>query len=186
MQKYRKLFMQPSILIALILLTVTSNSCNSIHITARQGKDVTLNVNNNTMLEGIYLNSFDDSTADLYSLWQRLNNNTINTSVNASIQLNVIGKKQLRVTLLSGNEVVEEKTLHGKYKKGYFVLKNRYRAKLHFGPFLWSFAGFRIFVGLTKDGNLILLETNAGTAILLLLPIFPAGNQHAFEYKRKK
>ena len=122
----------------------------------------------------------------MYSLWQRINNKTVDTDTSARryVELKVVSETKLIATFLSNNKIIEEKILRGKYGKGYFILKSRYKASFKFGPLLWGLAGFKIFLGVTRENNLILLESNGGTAMFFLLPIFPASEHHFLEYKR--
>ena len=172
-------------LIIIAFLVQMLYSCRSIDLSSRRGKDYSSNSTNISILNGIYINS-PDSASDLYSAWQRLDNKTLSIPNDSYIQIKVLSERKLQATLLSQNKSIDEKILKGKNKKGYFVLRNRYKAKLNFGPFLWTFAGFKIYLGVTKENNLILLESNAGTTIVLILPVFPAGDRHFFEYRRKE
>jgi hypothetical protein len=167
-----------------ILSSVTS--CKPIHLSERVGKDIFLDSESNA-LNGIYINNLTDTlSSGLYSFWQRINNKNSDVTVpNTAIQIKTVTSTSLKISLVSNNQILADKIIEGKYKSGYFKLKNRFSADLIYGPFLWSLAGFKIYIGLTKEGNLALLESNAGSAMLLVLPFFPAGDKHTFVYKRK-
>ncbi len=167
------------------LLTSVLFSCKSLHIRSREGKDLHLTSRDTTPLKGTYINFNSDDSSHLYTLWKRLNYKKNIEDPHGEIEIEPIDERNLRFSFLRDNKVVGETILKGHYRKGYFKLRDRYRAKMHFGPVLWSFAGFRIFLGVNEDGHLVLLESNAGVSIVGIFPVFSAGGRHDFKYRKK-
>jgi hypothetical protein len=172
----------------LFALVPMISSCGSVHVLAKKRDDVFLTAKNRDELNGIYNNSSVSSPAntDLYPIWQRLNNKDVyaDTIDNPRIQFRFVSDRKLSAYVLSGKRVIEEKDFHGRFRHGYFILRNRLKARSMVGPLLWGFAGFRIYVGITKKNELVLLESNCGSAVLLCLPFFWAGDRLALVYKQ--
>ena len=170
-----------------IILPFFLFSCRSVRFSGRTGKDINLSEDNEAINHSFNNNTIDSIPYTPSSIWQRLNNKTYRPEylLHTTVKFTTLDKKHIHASLLLGDQVLEERMLKGKFKKGYFALNSRLAASFTAGPLLWAFAGFKTYVGVTKENNLILFETNAGSTVILILPIFWAGSLYDLEYKLK-
>lgn len=168
------------------MLTIILASCQSVRPLEKKRIDVILSNDNIKKFNGTYKCGLDSSNNNLYSFWQRIHNakTTIDTLVNSRIEIETLSFSRLKVSLSRHERVIDSIILIGKVKKGYFVLKNRFKIASEVGPLLWGIGGFKIHMGLTQDNDLVLFESKMGMAIVLLLPLFVSGDRHNFVYKR--
>ncbi len=96
---------------------------------------------------------------------------------NVRINLKVIDKRRLKVTLYDGNEILNQKIRRGKIKDSYFQINRSIRIY----PFWIILNGLGIHktrVGLLTNGNLLVDTANDGIALLVIFPFFGKGDQH--------
>jgi hypothetical protein len=169
----------------LLILSIFFCSCQSIHFAGRNGKDLNLSENNSAINHTFNNNTIDSTPYTSSSIWQRLSNKTYKSEylLHTTVELTMLDKKHIRASLFLGEKTLEERILKGRFKRGYFALNNRLKTAFTAGPLLWEFAGFKIYLGVTKENNLILFETNAGSTAVLILPIFWAGTVDHIEYE---
>jgi hypothetical protein len=160
-------------------------SCKTINFSSRKEKDITLSENNNALNNTFRNNIIDSIPYTPSSIWQQLSNKNYKPEylLNTKVKLELVDKTHIKAQLLSDDKILQEKILKGKFKKGYFALKNRLKAEFTAGPLLWAFAGFKIYLGITNQHNLILFETNAGSTVVIIFPIFGAASTNETEYK---
>lgn len=172
----------------LLILTIFLFSCQSVRLSKRTGKDLYLTKDSKALNDTFKNNTIDSSSYTAASIWQRLSNKDYKAEylVNTTVNLNIVDQNHLHAKLLLGDIVLEERILKGKFKRGYFAVNNRLKASFTAGPLLWAFAGFKIHLGVTKENELILFESNAGSTVILVLPIFWAGSVDNMKYQRKR
>jgi hypothetical protein len=179
-----------------IFLAMLAASCSTVNLTPRKGKDLTLTPTDYLKLKGTYSNQLPDT--NLYNFKRGLFENfTLDTTGKGQpgFYTEIIPfEKTLTVNLYRHDkiyiqdELIKSITLKGKFKSGYFKVKRKYPAKFIAGPLLWVLGEHQSYIGLTKENNLVVLDSG-GTGVLLLVvvPFFVAGgDKHDYEYARTK
>ena len=177
--------------IPLVLLILTStwfSSCSTVDFASRKNKDILLSSDHYLKLQGTFVNHSTDTSYRKSTLF---NNFTAGTHQGLCVEIIPKDERKLTVNLYNGktpvqNELQKSVTLKGKYKKGYFKVKRLYRTKFVAGPLLWILGEKKNCIGLTKENNLVVLDSG-GTGVLFLLafPFFVAGGgSQYFEYSR--
>lgn len=174
-----------------ILLPFLITSCTTVNLAARRGKDIQLNTTDYTKLKGTFSNLSIDTNR--FNFKRTLFENfTLDTLGRRQQQFYVdiipVDDKTLTVNLYENGLLVKNLNIKGKFKDGYFKVKRQYTTKFIAGPLLWVLGEHRNYIGLTKDNNLVVLDSGgAGVLLLAVFPCFVAGgDKHDYEYIRSK
>jgi len=189
--------MRNSTIAYFILLTLLASSCSTVNLTARKGKDFSLTSNEYLKLKGVYLNQSSDTSSTNFkrTLFENFTLDTLGRKQTGFYSdIIPIDDKTLTVNLYRHDKLyiqdklIKSLTLKGKFKDGYFKVKRKYPTKFIAGPLLWVLGEHLSYIGLTKENNLVILDSGgAGILLLVVVPIFVAGgDRHDYEYTRTK
>lgn len=162
-------------------------SCSTINQIDRTNKDISLDNKNFNKLNGIYSNkninspwTFDGIIYQHNSSYKALNNDSIR------VRLKTTSENKLEIDFLKNDICLKSLKLQGKYSDGYFSMKPKFRFLTPFFPLLWGPGFYNLSLGITKNNNLVLLESHGGVTVLIVLPFFASGAQSDNEFKRIK
>ena len=180
--------MKKSTIILFIILSLLVFSCSTVNLVTRKEKDTQLNSADYLKLKGTYSNITIDQNYPDRTLFRNFRNDTLGKQKQYAVDIIPIDPKTLTLSLNNNGVLVKTLTLKGKYEKGYFKVKRNYRTKFIAGPLLWVFGEHLNYIGLTKENNLVVLESGgAGVLLLVVIPFFVAGgDKHDYEYRRIK
>jgi hypothetical protein len=180
-----------------MFFTLLVFSCSTVNLTTRKGKDIQLSSNDYLKLKGTFSNQSLDTNRFNFkrTLYENFTFDTLGrrqTGFYADIL--PLDEKTLTVNLYrhdklyTQDELIKSVTLKGKFKSGYFKVKRQYPKKFIAGPLLWVFGEHLSYIGLTKDNNLVVLDSGgAGVLLVVVIPIFVVGgDRHEYEYERTK
>jgi len=165
----------------LSLLSFYFTSCSTVGQIKRDNKDMVLDTSNFHRLDGSYFNSIE--------LLRNLHNREfLATNLNVeSVILNVktVTKKSIKLDFESNGKTIKTIKLYGKYKNGYFVTMPKLSISLlPLFPIFWGPGTYNLSLGLTKENNLVFLESHGGIVLLVIVPVFGGGGQSDCEIKR--
>jgi len=177
--------------VLLLILSLFISSCSTVNLKARAGKDVFLSSVDHEKFKGAYSNLPIDTNyrrRGLYCYFTKGNKDTLCIQKQYSVEIIPVDAKTLTVNLNDNEMLIQRLTLKGKYKKGYFKAKRQFLFSGVVGPLVWVFGENINYLGLSKDNNLVVLNSGgAGVLFFIVLPIFVAGgNKHDHEYRRIK
>ncbi|MCW3101736.1 MAG: hypothetical protein JWO09_176 [Bacteroidetes bacterium] len=189
--------MRDPIIISFIFFALFTSSCSTVNLSARKGKDLSLNSNDYLKLKGTYSNLALDTNRATFkrTLFENFTLDTLGRSQTGFYsELIPIDNKTLTVNFYKHNklyakdELVKSVTLKGKFKDGYFKIKRKYPVRFIAGPLLWVLGERQSYVGLTNDNNIVILDSRGkGVLFFIVLPFFVAGgDKHDYEYTRNK
>lgn len=170
-------------------------SCSTVNLTTRKDKDIWLNSKDYLKLKGIYSNQAKDSSNFRRSLFESFTLDTLGKRQNGFyIDIVPIDENTLTVNLYQHNEtymqddILRSITVKGKFKNGYFKVKRQYLTKFVAGPLLWVLGERQIYIGLTKENNLVVLDSGGkGVLFFVIVPFFIAGgDKYNYEYTKIK
>lgn len=173
-------------LYALAILFFFAASCSTIKFSERSEKDIWLNSKNFQKLDGKYLNKISDRTSNYKRfLWQERDDAQLGIPgfEKAIVQIKTLNDTKLEMSLLLNDSLIKMIQLKGVYKNGYFKIKTKPDASFKYGP-LWTLSTKKMYVSLTKENNLVLLESNGNTAFLILFPVSGAGDNTVSYFHR--
>lgn len=175
-------------IIIFLSLTFLVCSCSTVRLKSRIGKDQHLDVNSFDKLSGDFKNSKNDTVYLYRTLYNNFNYDTIYRQKDLSVNLTPIDKNKVKLKVFDKETVIDSLTIKGKYRRGYFKVRREVNANFIAGPLLWVLAENTKYIGLTKDNNLVIMNSGgSGFLLLIALPIFAAGGgQTEVEYERQK
>jgi hypothetical protein len=100
------------------------------------------------------------------------------------VNIEPLTPNKLKYSYFIKDSLVTSKVLKGKMKNGYFMQRSKFVTEFTFGPLLWGPGTQKIAYGITKENNLIYLESHGGVAIFIVLPFFAGGGDSKNVYKR--
>ena len=144
-------------------------SCSSIRLAGRVEKDISLT--NQEKLKGEFskIDTFKNGKIVKYDLFINLQND-----------------KVLDFKLYYNDSLTRNEKLNGRIKRGYFKVKRRYMIDFIVGPLIWVLSDNIKYIGLTKENNLVIINSSSASLFLIVLPIMVGGNQQEIEYFRIK
>lgn len=175
------------------LLIVELSSCSSVKLETRNGKDQQLTSASFEKLAGTFSNLPADSNNTNQTLFCNFTNenkrkDTVCSGNQFTVELLSTGPRSLTLALKTNETTIRKITLKGKYKEGYFKANRHISLHGLLGPLLWVFGENIIYIGLTNENNLIVL--NSGGAGALLVVAFPisisGGERRDTEFMRIK
>jgi hypothetical protein len=150
-------------------------SCSKIQLKNRaRNTDTKLTLRSSYILKGAYSNFPSDSTkSTLYQQFKKaFTRNSLNGQ-NPTVDLNPIDKRTIGLSLKDKNVTTDSIVIKGRYRKGYFKTRRHWETSFIAGPFLWTIGDNFKYLGLTAERNLVILNSDAGGLMLMLLiPIF--------------
>ena len=176
-----------------LLLIVELSSCSSVKLETRNGKDQQLTSSSFEKLNGTFSNLPADTNYLNRTLYCHFTNenkrkDSICSGVQYTVELLSTDSRSLTIALKTNETTVRKITLKGKYKEGYFKANRHISLHGLLGPLLWIFGENIIYIGLTNENNLIVI--NSGGAGALLIVAFPisisGGERRDTEYIRIK
>ena len=156
------------------------SSCTSVKLSQRSGKDLQLTEANFQQLAGTYLYPATDSVR----MHQQAGRNS-HTSPH-SIRIRPIDARTLELAVWNATEPIESQIVKGRYRRGYFKMRHQWHAKMVFGPLLWVLSEQQRYLGLTRENELVMLNSGgSGWLLLVAWPIMVAGGPKMQQvYKR--
>lgn len=185
--------MASSKLILFLTLLILGTSCATVNMGARNGKDQQLTSSSFEKLNGTFSNLPADTNYLNRTLYCHFTNenkrkDSICSGVQYTVELLSTDSRSLTIALKTNETTVRKITLKGKYKEGYFKANRHISLHGLLGPLLWIFGENIIYIGLTNENNLIVI--NSGGAGALLIVAFPisisGGERRDTEYIRIK
>ena len=186
-----------STIVPFIFLTLLTSSCSTVNLTPRKGKDISLTPTDYLKLKGTYSNQTLDTNRYNFKrgLFENFTLDTLGRRQSGFYsEIIPVDERTLTVNLYRHDkiyiqdELIKSITLKGGFKRGYFKVKRKYPTKFIAGPLLWILGEHQSYIGLTKDNNLVVLDSGgAGVLLLVIVPFFVAGgDRHDYEYSRTK
>ncbi|MGZ5243407.1 MAG: hypothetical protein ACXWW0_05915 [Bacteroidia bacterium] len=162
-------------------------SCSTININGRNNKDIELNQYNYEHLNGTFSNSIIDSSQLRRTLIGNFKYDTTFANSNYKVRLNSIDNRTIELKLLFKDSLITNYLVEGKYKNGYFKVRRQWKTNFIAGPLLWILGDDLKYIGITKENNLIIINSGGGGIMFLIaIPIFAAsGGQFENQYLRK-
>lgn len=156
---------------------------------AREGKDRLLGANDFASFNGMYTNLPTDTghlQQTLFCLFTKSEQDTICKEKNRRVQIIANSAQKLTLSLDSNGTILKSLVLKGKYKKGYFKVKRQLSVNGLLGPLFWVYGSNISYVGLTKENDIIVLNSGGiGILFILVMPISVSGaDQQNLVYKR--
>ncbi|RQO67419.1 hypothetical protein DBR43_23055 [Pedobacter sp. KBW06] len=163
--------MKGNIFFAAILFTL-STGCGSFRKNSAQPL-VHVETDNYESLNGRYTTRTDTSRQSKnFNLWPYLTREPMEETLlmkDLSVDLKMISKRRLQITLYDGEARLSQKLIKGKLRKGYFKLRDK--TKLNgIPPLFWTLFSEKTRIGKSAKGNLQLENVSArcGMAIFFL------------------
>jgi hypothetical protein len=180
-------------IIFVIFLTFLISSCSTLNLATRKGKDLQLISSDFEKFNGTYLNISTDTNnlrLPLYCNFTKgkQSKDTLCRRKQYDVKVLSDGPKNLTLELNDNGITIQKVTLKGKYKNGYFKVKRQLVFKWAFGPLVWVFEEHINCIGLSKNNNLVVLDSGGvGVLFIVAIPIFVAGgDKQDNEYIRTK
>lgn len=175
--------LSPSKLLFAALLFLSS--CSTVNLKHRAGKDRPLTKTDFSALEGTFTNAAPDSVRSFYD--RKLEDHFVDDSLFCTSVRIRPEEKRLHLDLYDGDSLVTTYSVKGRFKKGYFRTRRRAMTNFFAGPVLWVVAEDFKYVGVTKDNNLIVLNSGgSGLLMFFVVPLFAAGGGDFWdEYPRQ-
>jgi len=180
-------------MIYFILFAFLASSCKTVNLATRNGKDLQLSSTDFTKFNGIYSNLPTDTNhlnRTLYCNFTKGNKSkdTICKQIHYNVKVLSTDPKTLTLELNDNGITIQNVTLKGKYKNGYFKVKRQFNFSGIVGPLVWVFGEHINYIGLSKDNNLVVFDSGgSGALFIIVLPIFVAGgDERNNEYLRTK
>ncbi len=169
-------------------LTMLVCSCSTVRLKSRIDKDQYLDVNSFDKLSGDFKNSKDDTIYHYSTLYNNFNYDTLYRQKDLIVNFKPIDKNIIKLKVFDNETAIDSLTIKGKYRKGYFKVRRQVKANFIAGPLLWVLAENTKYIGLTKDNNLVVMNSGgSGFLLLIAFPIFAAGGgQTNIEYERQR
>lgn len=169
-------------------LTMLVCSCSTVRLKSRIDKDQYLDVNSFDKLSGDFKNSKDDTIYHYSTLYNNFNYDTLYRQKDLIVNFKPIDKNIIKLKVFDNETAIDSLTIKGKYRKGYFKVRRQVKASFIAGPLLWVLAENTKYIGLTKDNNLVVMNSGgSGFLLLIAFPIFAAGGgQTNIEYERQR
>lgn len=197
MQHFKKTMKQTNYIATILFFMVLIASCSTVNMTARNGKDIPLTSSDYLKLKGTFSNQSLDTNRFNFkrTLFENFTFDTLGRrQTDFYAEVLPVDEKTVTINLYRYDKLdiqdvlIKSMTLKGKFKRGYFKVKRQYVKKFIAGPFLWVFGEHQNYIGLTKENNLVILESGgSGVLLLVVLPFFVAGgDKHDYEYTRTK
>ncbi len=178
---------QKSIIIFLSLILLVC-SCSTGRLKSRIGKDQHLDENSFDKLSGDFKNSKSDTVYSYRTLYNNFNYDTIYRQQDLTVNFSPIDKNKIKLKVFDNETAIDSLTIKGRFRKGYFKVRRQVNANFIVGPLVWVLAENTKYIGLTKDNNIVIMNSGgSGFLLLIALPIFAAGGgQTEVEYERQK
>jgi hypothetical protein len=153
-------------------------SCSTIRLTDRMGKDYNLQESEYMKLRGIFVDSA------IIDYPKKSNNLSGYIYAPCTVKIVPLKPNRLEYSYFINDSLVTSKILRGKIKDGYFMQRTKFGIEFTFGPLLWGPGTQKFAYGITNENNLIYWESHGGIAVFIVLPFFAGGGDSKHEYKR--
>ncbi|POY37453.1 hypothetical protein C3K47_06735 [Solitalea longa] len=169
----------------LIISILELTSCASINYDQTSCSNIILSDTNSHQLIGMYHNRHTQNEP-LFSLLVNGEEKYSSEIHNDSIIFKLIQptNRSMSVEFYRKDSLVRKKTIQGKFKNGYFLTKAQVDFFKPCFPLLWGPGTYKRAIGLTKNKDLIVLESHGGTAIFIVIPFFASGGESSPVYRR--
>jgi hypothetical protein len=168
-----------------ILISSFLSSCSTISKIDRAGKDYNIDNKSFERINGRYNNRNTQSNWTIYDMLydrrlfhKKLKNDSVVVVIKA------INAKKLELSFVKGNTCFRKQKLRGHYENGYFSVNAKFGFLSPLFPILWGPGTYNMSIGISKNDNLVILESHGGTAIFLVIPFFASGSEGDYEFKR--
>lgn len=164
---------KPLIIIVFLSLTLLVYSCSTIRLKNRNGLDTYLDNNSYNKLCGNFKNSKIDTIKYHKSLYSNFNHDSFYNKKELIVNITPIDNKSINLKILDNQNVIDSLTIRGKYRRGYFKMNRQWSTNFIAGPLLWVLGDNLMYLGLTKENKLVVIESGSGGVMLFVaLPIF--------------
>ena len=176
-------------ILALIILFGLTSSCVTLKKNNSSDQKTICLENNLKILNGDYqLYAIDTSYRTLeFALLHTGQYNFENLpDSNVRINLKVIDSKHIQVTLYDGEDIIKKKVRKGKIQDDNFRLHTSYNIPLFW--FVLNALGIqKTQIGILENGNLIVDTSDAGIALIVIIPVGGVRNEfYGLVFERKE
>lgn len=156
-----------------LTITLIVYSCSSVRLNNRKDSDIYLDANSYNKIGGNYNNLKVDTIKSYRSLYSNFNFDSIYKQKNIIINFDPINKNTINLKVINNGKAIDSLSIKGKYRRGYFKMRRNWNINFIAGPFLWIINDNIKYLGLSKDDNLIILNSGSGGVMMLVaFPIF--------------
>ena len=151
-------------------LVLLLHSCASLDLWRRAGKDEKLTTARSSLLQGTYGFTAGKATPYNNALCAFAGRDSIDHSLN--IVVTPEGSRRVRIHRTDGhNGDSLNLLLKGRYRKGYFITRSKWSAVFPAGPLLWGLDISRLALGITREGQMVLVYTSGGILFIIAMPV---------------
>ena len=168
-----------------ILISSFLSSCSTISKIDRAGKDYNIDNKSVERINGRFNNLNTQSNWTIYDMLydrkifhKKLKNDSVVVVIKA------INDKKLELSFIKGDSCIRKQKLRGHCENGYFSVNTKFGLLSPLFPILWGPGTYNMSIGISKNDNLVVLESHGGTAIFLMIPFFASGTKGDYEFKR--
>lgn len=165
------------------------SSCSTISKIDRTGLDIYIEDTNYYKINGKFSNigNFRSGpvSGSVYNIFyaaktfhKRIDNNI------TSVTIKAINEKKIELSFLQGDSILKKKILRGKFENGYFSVNTGYSILNPLFPVLWGPTNYKRILGITKNNDLVILDTRNAIVVLLVIPFWGAGGDSYNEFMR--
>ncbi len=165
------------------------SSCSTINKINRTGMDIYIDNTNYYKINGKYCNKGTKQTGpvsgfvyDIFYGYKTFHKRIDNTT--ATVTIKAINEKKIELCFLQKDSVLKRTLLKGKFENGYFSVNTRYSLINPFFPLLWGPTNYKRIIGITKNNDLVILDTRNAIVVFLVIPFWGAGGDSYNEFKR--
>lgn len=170
------------------LALIVLSSCTNIRMSKYESVPALTKIpdNNQSYLNGRYSNAaLLDDTAKGLSLWENLfpkakqHDNWKDAEVEFQFE-----KEYLHANLYSQGRKIDSFQTTFKAGDDYLDLKRKWSTHFVAGPVLWALGDWKVYLATDPEQDLVLFRAAGGSAMLFVLPVFPAEGQTYLVYKK--
>jgi len=174
----------------LILFLFLVCSCTSLKKISESTEELTSN--DSLKLKGTYSaysnKDYLPTLADFLEIDYFLKHLNYEDDDSLIIKINPIDKNHLEVLVFNHDSLQSKKTIRGKYKKNYFVLKKQHNYDPELGIFLYTWSRQKTRLKIEENGNIIIDSKSFLNAIIIgFVPIaFVTDKNYNIEFEKIK
>ncbi len=139
--------------VPILFITILILSCGSVK--SISNNDFHLSKASKNKLDGIYSIKNLDSLHHKMTLLNHFKEIDSKVSID-NVKLTTLNNKTIKVICISGEKSIDSLIINGKYKNGYFKIKNKIKADFIAGPLLWTLNSDRKYIGIKNSESLII------------------------------
>ena len=178
--------------ISILILVLFFSSCSTVVSlkTRNEKQDVALNTKNYKQLNGTFLNNPVKTRGASQTVLSGIGKDKLWEQKGDFVTFSSINKRKIKYSLYAADSIlINNGTLKGKYKDGYFKIRPQWKKELDLGIFIWTIEDHTTYIGLTKENNLIIVRAEPVWYVFaMVIPVWAGGQngQNDGEYQRTK